>query len=468
MAILNLKTRFAPSPTGFLHLGNVRTALFNALLAHPPQGRFVLRIEDTDAERSRSEYVAALLEDLHWLGLDWVEGPEVGGAHQPYVQSERGAIYADYYQRLEVLERVYPCFCTPAELSLSRKAQLAAGRPPRYTGVCARFSAAERQARLERGLQPTLRFRVPLAQSIEFNDLVRGPQRFNSDDIGDFVIRRADGTPQFFFANAVDDALMGITHVLRGEDHLANTPRQLLLMDVLQLSAPCYGHLALIVGTDGGPLSKRLGDLSVRELRALGYLPEAVLNYLARLGHSYEQDMWKDFDGLATHFRLEHLGRAPARYDPAQLLHWQTEAVQHAPWQRLWDWMGAVVSAVVPEHLAEEFIATIRPNIRFPADAQFWAKRLFGLECVPSEESQGVIAAAGRDFFVHAVAAFAQHGTVYQALVEDLRQRTGVKGKNLFMPLRAALTGETHGPELARILLLLPPERIHARLQACL
>ncbi len=138
MAILNLKTRFAPSPTGFLHLGNVRTALFNALLAHPPQGRFVLRIEDTDAERSRSEYVAALLEDLHWLGLDWVEGPEVGGAHQPYVQSERGAIYADYYQRLEVLERVYPCFCTPAELSLSRKAQLAAGRPPRYTGVCAR------------------------------------------------------------------------------------------------------------------------------------------------------------------------------------------------------------------------------------------------------------------------------------------------------------------------------------------
>jgi glutamyl-tRNA synthetase len=468
MAILNLKTRFAPSPTGFLHLGNMRTALFNALLAHHSKGQFVLRIEDTDAERSQPEYVAALLEDLHWLGLDWTEGPALGGAHQPYTQSERGAIYAEYYQRLEALERVYPCFCTPTELSVSRKAQLAAGRPPRYTGVCARLSGAERQARLERGLRPTLRFRVPLGQVIEFTDFVRGSQRFNSDDIGDFVIRRADGTPQFFFANAVDDALMGITQVLRGEDHLANTPRQLLLLEALQLPAPRYGHLALIVGADGGPLSKRLGDLSVRELRALGYLPEALLNYLARLGHSYAQDVWMDFDRLATHFKLEHLGRAPARYDPAQLLHWQTEAVQHASWQRLWDWMGTAVSAIVPSQRAEEFIATIRPNIRFPADAQFWAERLFGLECVPSTDSQQIIAAAGRDFFVHALAAFGQHGAAYQALVEDVRQRTGVKGKNLFMPLRAALTGETHGPELARILWLLPPETIQSRLQACL
>jgi nondiscriminating glutamyl-tRNA synthetase len=330
MKTMTCKTRFAPSPTGYLHLGNVRTALFNALLARREQGSFLLRIEDTDRERSRPEYVAALLEDLRWLGLDWQEGPEIGGPHPPYAQSERAAIYAGYYQRLEERGLVYPCFCSPAELALSRKTQLAAGRPPRYAGTCARLSEAERQARRRRGLQPTLRFRTPPGQLVQFIDLARGPQQFASDDIGDFIIRRADGGPQFFFANAVDDALMGITHLLRGEDHLSNTPRQLLLLEALDLPAPHYGHLALIVGADGGPLSKREGHFSVRELRATGYLPEALLNDLARIGHSYAHDHWMSLAELAEAFTLERLGRAPARYDEAQLLHWQSEAVQCA------------------------------------------------------------------------------------------------------------------------------------------
>jgi len=371
-----------------------------------------------------------------------------------------------------LLERVYPCFCTPAELALSRKTQLATGRPPRYPGTCARLSEAERQARIERGLQPTLRFRVPVGRMIEFVDLVRGPQRFASDDIGDFVIRRADGTPQFFFANAVDDALMGISHVLRGEDHLANTPRQLLLLESLELPAPRYGHLALIVGADGGPLSKRLGGLGVRELRAQGYLPEALLNYLARLGHAYERDIWMGAAELAAGFVLERLGRAPARYDEIQLLHWQTEAVQHVAPERLWDWMGTAVWERVPADLSEEFIAAIRPNVRFPADALFWAEQLFGVDLARSADSQSVIAMAGSGFFIHALAAYDRHGAAYQPLVDDLRQRTGVKGngvkgKALFMPLRAALTGETHGPELARVLALLRPEIIERRLRAC-
>ncbi len=461
-----IKTRFAPSPTGYLHLGNVRTALFNALLARHWNGRFVLRIEDTDQERSRPEYVAALLEDLRWLGLDWQEGPEVGGPCAPYAQSERAAIYAEYYQQLEALGRVYPCFCTPAELALSRKAQRAAGRPPRYAGTCARLSESERQARLDRGLQPTLRFRTPTGRIVEFTDWVRGPQRFASDDIGDFIIRRADGTPQFFFANAVDDALMRITHVLRGEDHLTNTPRQLLLLDALELPTPEYGHLALIVGSDGGPLSKREGDLSLRELRAAGYLPEALLNYLARLGHHYEQDGWMEPAELAAGFAPEHLGRAPARYDEAQLLHGQAEAVCHASPEWLWTWMGAAVHERVPLACRDDFVTTVRPNIRFPADAAFWAKRLFGAELTLSEDSRTVIAATGSAFFTHALAAYAEHGAAYQPLVEALKQRTGVKGKNLFMPLRAALTGETHGPELARILALLPPELVRQRLGA--
>ncbi|HRD67534.1 MAG TPA: glutamate--tRNA ligase [Candidatus Competibacter sp.] len=467
MNLANIKTRFAPSPTGYLHLGNVRTALFNALLARRHEGQFLLRIEDTDRERSRPAYVAALLEDLRWLGLDWQEGPEISGPHEPYAQSERAAIYACYYRQLESAERVYPCFCTPAELALSRKTQLATGRPPRYPGTCARLSEAERQARIERGLQPTLRFRVPVGRMIEFVDLVRGPQRFASDDIGDFVIRRADGTPQFFFANAVDDALMGISHVLRGEDHLANTPRQLLLLESLELPAPRYGHLALIVGADGGPLSKRLGGLGVRELRAQGYLPEALLNYLARLGHAYERDIWMGAAELAAGFVLERLGRAPARYDEIQLLHWQTEAVQHVAPERLWDWMGTAVWERVPADLSEEFIAAIRPNVRFPADALFWAEQLFGVDLARSADSQSVIAMAGSGFFIHALAAYDRHGAAYQPLVDDLRQRTGVKGKALFMPLRAALTGETHGPELARVLALLRPEIIERRLRAC-
>ena len=466
MTTETLKTRFAPSPTGYLHLGNVRTALFNALLARRWGGQFLLRIEDTDRERSRPEYVAALLEDLRWLGLNWQEGPGVGGAQSPYAQSERAAIYADYYRRLESAGQAYPCFCAPAELALSRKAQRAAGRPPRYAGTCARLSEAERSQRLERGLQPTLRFRVPVGRTVEFADRVRGPQRFASDDIGDFVIRRADGTPQFFFANAVDDALMGITHVLRGEDHLANTPRQLLLLEALGLPAPEYGHLALIVGADGGPLSKREGDLSLRELRAAGYLPEALLNYLARLGHVYERDEWLEPAELAAGFALEHLGRAPARYDEAQLLHWQSEAVRRTDPERLWDWMGTAVRERVSPDSREEFIATIRPNIRFPADAAFWAERLFGAELNPSDDGRAVIAATGSGFFVHALAAYAQHGAAFQPLVEDLKRRTGLKGKHLFMPLRAALTGETHGPELARVIDLMAPDCVRRRLKS--
>ncbi len=467
MTTENVKTRFAPSPTGYLHLGNVRTALFDALLARRWGGRFLLRIEDTDRERSRPEYVAALLEDLRWLRLDWEEGPEVGGPHAPYAQSERATIYADYYERLEASGQVYPCFCTPAELALSRKAQQAAGRPPRYAGPCARLNAAERQARRERGLQPTLRFRVPAGRTVEFTDRVRGLQRFASDDIGDFVIRRADGSPQFFFANAVDDALMGITHVLRGEDHLANTPRQLLLLEALELPAPEYGHLALIVGTDGGPLSKREGDLSLRELRATGYLPEALLNYLARLGHAYDRDEWLEPVELAAGFALEHLGRAPARYDEAQLLHWQSEAVRRADPERLWDWMGPAVHERVPPDDRDRFIVAVRPNLRFPADAAFWAERWFGVELTPSEDGRAAIAAAGSGFFTHALAVYAQHGAAYQPLIEELKRRTGLKGRNLFMPLRAALTGETHGPELARVIDLMAPERVRLRLQAC-
>jgi nondiscriminating glutamyl-tRNA synthetase len=467
MTELSIKTRFAPSPTGYLHLGNVRTALFNALLARKHDGVFLLRIEDTDRERSRDEYTQALLEDLHWLDLHWQEGPSVGGAHGPYAQSDRETVYQHYYQVLEQQGQVYPCFCSPTELALARKAQLAAGQPPRYPGTCAQLTATERQARWARGLQPTLRFRVPPGRAVEFNDLVRGPQRFNTADIGDFIIRRADGGAQFFFTNAVDDALMGVTHVLRGEDHLTNTPRQLLLLEVLGLPAPEYGHIAMIVGADSSPLSKRHGSRSLRELRKAGFLPEALNNYLARLGHTYEHDTWMTLAELAAGFTVERLGRAPARYDEAQLSHWQSAAVVRADPDRLWVWMGTAVREQVPADKRGDFIDAVRPNIRFPPDARDWAERFFESELALDETAHAIITAAGAGFFQQALAAYAEQGAAYKPLIEQLKASTGTRGKALFMPLRVALTGVSHGPELARILALMPAAIIRRRLQAC-
>ncbi|MEE4380139.1 MAG: glutamate--tRNA ligase [Candidatus Competibacteraceae bacterium] len=458
-----VKTRFAPSPTGHIHLGNARTALFNALLAFKHSGIFLLRIEDTDQERSQDVYVRDLLEDLRWLGLDWQEGPEREGESGPYFQSARDVVYERYYQELESKALVYPCFCSPTELALSRKAQLTAGRPPRYSGTCARLNEAEREVRRERGIQPTLRFRVPTGQIVEFEDLVRGPQRFQTDDIGDFIIRRADGSAQFFFTNAVDDALMAVTHVLRGEDHLTNTPRQLLLLQALDLPIPHYGHISLLVGNDGSPLSKRHGSRSLRQLRAAGYLPEALNNYMARLGHTYTQDGWMSAKELAAEFNPERLSRAPARYDEAQLLHWQTEAVHRAEAAELWEWMGQSVHERVPETARQDFITTVRPNIHFPAEAQEWAQRLFGNDLHVSEDAQAVIVAAPNGFFENALAAYEKHGSAYKDLVDEIKKMSGVKGKALFMPLRAALTGLTHGPELARMLALIPADSVRQR-----
>jgi nondiscriminating glutamyl-tRNA synthetase len=483
------KTRFAPSPTGELHLGNVRTALFNALLARRDGGVFLLRIEDTDPERSQDRYATALQDDLHWLGLDWQEGPGAGGAHGPYLQSQRGDVYSHYYGILQDKGLSYPCFCSPEALESARRAQRRAGRPPRYPGTCAHLDAAQVQARLEQGLRPTLRFRVPAGRMVAFDDLVRGPQRMASDDIGDFIIRRADGTPAFFFSNAVDDALMGVTHVLRGEDHLTNTPRQLLLLEALELTAPVYGHIAMIVAADGSPLSKRQGSRSVAELRRAGFLPGAVINHLARLGHSYPDAGYMGFDGLAAGFELDRLGKAPARHDETQLQHWQKQAVAATSDNDLWAWMTQAgdnvdnVEAQVPARQAHDFVAAVRDNVLLPADARLWALRLYGAPGEYDPEACGAIRGAGAGFYRTALAEEAGEDGDFRDFAKRLGAAAGVKGKQLFMPLRAALTGTKpepgsaaagdavrwqHGPELARLWDLLGPQRVRERLQAAL
>ncbi len=465
MSFYPVKTRFAPSPTGLLHLGNVRTALFNALLAKHHGGIFLLRIEDTDVTRTQRETIDALIEDLGWLGIDWQEGPGKETDMGPYHQSERHAIYAQYMRQLEEQGLVYPCFCTPEALAAAREKQLARCKAPRYLGTCRGLSEPEIAQHLEQGLVPTLRFRVPEGETLKFDDLVRGPQTFASNDIGDFIIRRANGAAAFFFTNAVDDALMRVTHVLRGEDHLSNTPRQIMLLDALSLEVPRYGHIALVVRDDGTPLSKRHGSYSVKALRERGYLPMAVNNHLARLGHYYKETTYMNLERLAAGFSLKRLGRAAARFDLAQLDHWQRETVAHAEADDLWTWMGRGVQELVPERCREPFINTVRANVQFPEHALVWARVIYGDALEVTAAANEVIQQAGSDFFLHSIDVLEKHPRDFQAFVAELQGKSALRGKAFFAPLRAALTGRMDGPELKALFPLMDPERIRSRFE---
>jgi glutamyl-tRNA synthetase len=441
-------------------LGNLRTAMFAWLLARSHHGRFLLRIEDTDASRSSPELAAALMRDLRWLGLDWDEGPEAGGAAGPYWQSQRTEIYARHYATLLSQGMAYPCFCSEARLAVLRKSQAAAGQPPRYDGACARLASREAQARRAAGEAHTLRFRLPVSEDIGFEDLVRGPQRFACADLGDFIIRRSDGSAAFLFCNALDDALMGVTDVLRGEDHLSNTPRQLAVLQALELPAPRYGHLSTITGVGGAKLSKREGAAGVDELRQEGWLPLAVLNTLARLGHHHPEDDGGllDLARLAARFDVRRLSRAPAHFDPAQLGHYQKLVLAALPDAEFAAWLDAAPvdgggswRALLPAGREMDFVHGVRANIGTPSEARDWARCLFQPQTAPaSAEAAAGLLAAGAGFLRVASNAFG--GTPeFSAALALCKAATGAKGKSLFLPLRAAWTGQTHGPELERI-----------------
>jgi glutamyl-tRNA synthetase len=459
-------TRFAPSPTGALHLGNARTALFSWLAARASGGRFVLRVEDTDAGRSQDALLERQLDELRWLGITWDEGPDVGGPHGPYRQSERGAVYAHALQTLATNGQTYPCFCSPDELQLSRKAQLASGRPPRYARTCAGLTAAEVQRRIDSGKSPAIRFRVPDRRTVEFVDRVHGPQRFQSDDIGDFVIRRADGSVSFFLGNAVDDSAMGITLVLRGDDHLANTPRQLLLLEALGMPQPEYGHLPLVLAPSGTPLSKREGAASLTDLRAQGYLPGAICNYLIRLGHACGHDGWLAMDQLASHFDLVRTSHSAARFDEAQLRHWQREAVTHATDAQVEQWLGGHLDAVEAGDERSAFVAVVKGNVLFPAEVDPLVSMVVHDAVTVSADATAQITAAGPDFFASAAGLLGAHAGDFKGWTRAIAEATGRKGAGLFMPLRSALTGVTHGPELAPLVRLMGAQRVLGRLES--
>jgi glutamyl-tRNA synthetase len=450
-----MRVRFAPSPTGQLHVGNARTALYNWLLARGQQGTFILRIEDTDLERSTKESETAILEDLRWMGLHWDEGIDAGGEFGPYRQIERMQTYADHTDRLLAEGKGYYCFCSAETLDAHRKSQLAAGQPPKYAGTCRNIPAAEATRRKDSGEPAVVRLRVPEGRTVTFNDVVRGEVTFHTDVIGDPVLVRSDGIPAYNFAVVIDDELMKVTHVIRGEDHISNTPRQILLYEAFGYQPPLFAHLSLVMGRDHAPLSKRHGATSVKEFRDKGYLPEALVNYLALIGWSPGQnEELLPAAELARRFRLEDVAHSAGVFDEDKLA-WANRhylkacapdrlATLAEPYLRERGQIAGALSGEARAWLVDVLPAMAASVDRLPQladrlDTVFRYRK-------PDEALDPALATALAEEL--AAAARLTDKDRFRTLANRVKERTGLKGKNLFHPIRVILTGSREGPEL--------------------
>lgn len=439
---MTVTTRFAPSPTGTLHVGNVRAALHNWLLARQAGGKFLLRIDDTDLERSREEYVAAIKADLTWLGLLW-DGEER--------QSARFDLYEAEFAKLIAAGRVYRCYETAQELDLKRKVLLGRGLPPIYDRTALSLSEADHAAKAAAGENPHWRFLLDREVPIEWTDGIRGRQQFDPAKMSDPVVRRGDGSWLYLLPSVIDDIAMGITDVLRGEDHVSNTASQIQMFEALGAQPPRFAHEALLVGSEG-KLSKRLGSLGMAALRDEGIEPEALIALLARLGTSDPVDPALDAAALAQSFNLAHFGRAPARFDDTELHRVNAAIVHQLPFER--------VQHLLPAGMGEAAWQAIRPNLEHIGEAAEWWQVVTGpIEALTFE-------AEDQAFLAEAATALAGTGTDWPALTAALKESTGRKGKMLFMPLRQALTGMDHGPDMASLLPLIGAEAALARLEA--
>ncbi|HEX9955488.1 MAG TPA: glutamate--tRNA ligase [Allosphingosinicella sp.] len=443
---MQIVTRFAPAPTGRLHVGNIRTAVHNWLWARKNDGRFILRLDDTDAGRSSEEAAAGIREDLAWLGLH----PDA-----EYRQSERFALYDAALETLRAAGRVYPAYETAQELDLKRKVQLSRGKPPVYDRAALALPEEERSALEAEGRRPHWRFRLDHRAPIEWDDLIRGRQSFDSALLSDPVIRREDGSWLYMLPSAVDDIDMGITHVVRGEDHVANTALQIQMFEALGATPPAFAHEALLVGSEG-KLSKRLGSLGADAMREDGIEPLAILAKLARIGTSLPVEPVADLAPLAERLDFATFGRAPARFDMDELKALNARIVHQLPF--------AAVAERLPAGMAEADWAAIRPNLRSVAEAADWWAILHGhVEAKAAEEDRDLLEAAAT-----VAGEIDWTESPWQALVAELKTRTGRGGKALFLPLRRALTGRDSGPEMAAMLPLIGREETIARLRAAL
>ena len=470
------RVRFAPSPTGELHVGNARTALFNWMFARHHGGSFVLRIEDTDEARSALSYQINLLNDLKWLGLTGDEGPGKGGEYGPYKQSERLEIYADHLKKLIVADLVYPCYCTEEELEEERQALILSKRMPRYMGKCRNLNSQQREALVAQGRKPSYRFKVPQV-TIEFNDLIRGTIKFEGESIGDFIIVRSNGMPAYNFAVVIDDHLMAITHVVRGEDHLSNTALQIMLYRAFGFEPPAFAHHCLILGKDHAKLSKRHGSVSVGEFRKQGFLPEALINYLALLGSSFTggREVLSQME-MVEAFSLERASKSGAVFDEEKLRWLNAIYIRSLATDDLITRLHPFLleSGYLPETLDSQWfknvIETVKDELITLSDIGEHIDLFFDDRYEITSDAKQILDAENAREVIKSFGEYLEHASgssqeIYAAAIKHAKEKSGGKGRNLFMPVRVALTGKVKGPELDKIFAILGKDSACKRLK---
>ncbi len=463
---INIRLRFAPSPTGHLHVGNARTAILNWLFAKHSGGSFILRVEDTDIERSTTEYYQELLNDLKWLGLDWDEGPDVGGDFGPYKQSDRLQIYQDCANKLLTQGNAFKCYCTAEEVKIKSEMAISKGENANYDGTCYQLSQEQIRQFEAQGRKPVIRFKVP-SEEISFSDIVRGTVTFDGVNISDFVILRADGIATYNFAAAVDDTLMSISHIVRGEDHLSNTPKQILIHNALEKTSPIFVHIPMILGSDRSKLSKRHGDNQVKQYREKGYFPEALVNFLSLLSWSSPTgDELLSMQRLIDEFTLERLSKSAAIFDLEKFNWMNGWYLRNIEFDKIANmaipflekegydisdetFTKKCIDAVITRADYLEELA-MRCSIFFQDEVRFENDTL-----VKSESSKKIFI----QFLNEAKNIKDWNGEIFKQIIKTIQQKTGVKGKDLWMPFRMALTGLEHGLELPNVVELLGLEK---------
>lgn len=478
---MDVRTRFAPSPTGYLHVGGVRTALYNWLYARKMNGKYVLRIEDTDQVRSTEESMHMVIEDLDWLGLKWDEGPKVDGPHKPYLQSQRKSIYKEHADRLMKSGSAYPCFCTDAELEEKKTIALKLGKPPHYDGTCRNLPADEVKKRFAEGKTATVRFKVP-HKDFSFTDLAKGEVAFPAGMVGDFVILRSDGMPVYNFCCVVDDATMKMSHVIRGDDHLSNTVRQIVLYEAFGYKAPVFGHVSTILGADKQRLSKRHGSTSCDEYRKNGYLPEAILNYMALLG-------WSPPDGqeimttseLIAKFDLDRFIASPAVFDEVKLKWVNSQHLRMLPhadlWQRLQPYFkeAGLHFLNAESNWVDQSLGLLKTSMETLKDGVELFRPLSDAAYKVLPESAETNGWESSKKVIESWSSILK-GISHDYLTEDgfmqaqdaVKDSCQVKGKFLFMPIRVAVIGKPHGAELKQLVPLIPRKSLIQRAEVYL
>lgn len=478
---MEVRTRFAPSPTGHLHIGGARTALFNYLFAKKHGGKFILRIEDTDLERSSIESEKVIIESLKWLGIEWDEGVDVGGPYGPYRSTERVDIYKKYVDVLFEKGYAYYCYCTEEELEAQRQELLAKGQMPRYLGKCRNLTEEQKRRFAQEGRKPTVRFKVPEGVKIVVRDLVRGDVEFMSDDIGDFVIVKSDGIPTYNFAVVIDDHLMKISHVIRGEEHLSNTPRQILIYNALGFELPQFAHVSLILGKDRTKMSKRHGSTWVEQYKDQGYLKEGLINFLALLGWSPPEDKEIfDMEYLIENFSLDRVSKNPAIFDIDKLNYINSQHIKLKSLDELtqmcipyfveagyikeneaqskFEWLKKIVKSV---YEGLDYLSQIKDRVDIFFNNEVKIEEDEAKEVLKWEHVKDLI-----NVFENKMTQLNDLSPeAIKLLFKEIQKETGYKGKNLFMPIRVVLTGKTHGPELVEIIEIVGKENILKRLE---